>query len=167
MRLNFKIQTLIVLLAVVLAGCWTQSDVITIKSDGATTFKSDVVITEKGFSVKDIEKLTSDFMGELISAGWQVEKKWISKTEPFKLSFSGRGNIHQVKSAPDFYKIQKINENTYSIRFVPAETKGGKSSRNIKFEHGFFGSAKVVDERGKEVKTIENVQGSQIYKIIF
>ena len=150
-----------------MTGCWKQSDVVTIKSDGSATFETDIIIVEKGFSANDIEELSSEFMKGLKSAGWQVEKKWISKSEPFKLSFSGRGNIHQIKSAPDFYKIQKINETTYNIRFNPAEAKGGKSSRSIKFERGFFGGAKVVDERGNEVKAIDNVVGNKTYQIVF
>ena len=155
-------------LVILLSGCWKQHDVVSIKSDGSTTFKTDVVITEKGFSVKDIEELTSEFMKGLESAGWQVEKKWISKSEPYKLSFSGQGNILHVKNNSDFYRIQKLNEGIYSIRFIPAESKGGKSSRSIEFERGFFsGSTKILDEGGDEVKKIENVLGSKIYKIIF
>jgi hypothetical protein len=166
MYLKFKAFLSIVLCAFILTGCWEQSDVVTIKSDGSTTFESEVLITGKNFSEKDIEGLTSEFMKELKSAGWQVEKKWVSTSKPFKLSFSGKGNIRQIKDAPDFYKIEKINDSTYSIRFISAESKGGKSSRSIRFERGFFGGAKVVDEAGNEVKKIDSVQGNQLYKIV-
>jgi len=160
--------SVVALATILLAGCWEQTDVISIKSDGSTTFKTDVVITEKGFSVKDIEELTSGFMKDLKSAGWQVEKKWVSRSEPFRLSFSGKGNIRKVKSASAFYRIQKINESTYSIVFIPAKTQGGRSSRTIKFEREFFGGgAKILDERGNEVKEIENVSESQTYKVVF
>ncbi len=167
MNWNYKLLALAMFFAIILTGCWKQSDIVTIKSDGSTIFETDIIITEKGFSVADIDGMTSDFMKELQSAGWQVEKKWVSKSEPFRLSFSRKGNIRQVKSAPDFYKIQKINENTYSIRFLPAEAQGGRSSRSMKFKRGFFGGAKVVDERGNEVNVIDNVLGSQTYKIVF
>ncbi|MBC3809684.1 hypothetical protein H8K52_20315 [Undibacterium seohonense] len=167
MYLNLKMLVSTIFLITFLTGCWKQSDVVTIKSDGSTEFETDIVITEKGFTTKDVEELTSEFVKGLKSAGWQVEKKWVSKSVPFKLSFSGRGNIRQVKSASDFYKIQKINEDTYSIRFVPAEAKGGKSSRSMQFKRGFFGGAKIIDERGNEVKAIDNVLGNQTYKIVF
>ena len=167
MYLNLKMLVSTIFLITFLSGCWKQSDVVTIKSDGSTEFETDIVITEKGFTAKDVEELTSGFVKELESAGWQVKKKWVSKSEPFKLSFSGQGNIRQVKSASDFYKIQKINEDTFSIRFVAAEAKGVKSSRSMRFERGFFGGAKIVDERGNEVKAIDNVLGSQTYKIVF
>ena len=168
MRSIYKSMISAIIFAAFLAGCWKQSDVVSIKSDGSTTFNTDVVITEKGFSLKDIEELTSEYLKMFRSAGWQIEKKWVSKSEPFKLSFSGNGNIRQVKNVADFYKITKIDESTYSIRFIPAESKGGKSSRSIKFERGLFSSsAKIVDERGKEVGAIDNVLGSQVYKIDF
>jgi hypothetical protein len=92
----------------------------------------------------------------------------VSKSEPYKLTFSGQGNIRQVKSASDFYEIRKLNDNTYSIRFIPAEAKGGKSSRGIEFRRGFFGGGPhILDERGSDVKEIENVVGDHTYKIVF
>lgn len=168
--MNNHIKSVIAALSFVaiLTGCWKQQDVVSIKSDGITTFQTEVVITEKGFSVRDIDELTSAFMKGLISAGWQVERKWVSKSEPFKLTFSGHGNIRQVKSATDFYRIEKLNGSTYNINFRPAVAKGGKSSRSIKFERGFFGGgAKILDARGNEVNIIQNVLGGETYKIIF
>lgn len=166
MNFGYKNIALLTALVTLLTGCWKQHDVISIKSDGSTTFRSDIVITEKGFSINDIEELTSEFMKELESAGWKVEKKWISKTEPFKLSFSGQGNIRQIENAVNFYEIQQVNESTFSIRFVPAEMQGGKSSRSIEFVRGFLGGAKIVDGSGNEVKEIENVLESNTYKIV-
>ena len=155
-------------LAMILAACWKQHDVISIKADGQTTFTTDVIITEKGFSVADIEELSSEFTKELVAAGWHIDKRWVSKSEPYKLTFSGQGNIRQVKSASDFYEIRKLNDNTYSIRFIPAEAKGGKSSRSIEFRRSFLGGGPhILDERGNDVKAIDNVVGDQTYKIVF
>lgn len=166
MKLSYKSIVPLIALVTLLTGCWKQHDVVSIKSDGSTSFTTEVVITEKRFSERDIEELTASFIKELKSAGWQVEKKWISKSEPFKLSFSGQGNIKKVKGTSSFYEIQKLDENTYSIRFKPGASKGGKSSRSIEFERGVFGSARIVDEQGNEVKKIENVLDSKTYKII-
>ena len=148
-------------------GCWKQKDVVSIKKDGTTTFQTDVVITEKGFPFKDIDQLTSEFMALLQKAGWRIEKKWVSKTQPYQLRFSGQGNLHSVGKATDFYQINKVNNNVLTIRFIPAESKGGKSSRSIKFDKPFFGGAQVLDERGNEVKEIENVMSNQVYKVLF
>ena len=157
-----------IVLAAFQVGCWKQGDTITINLDGTTTFKSNIEITENGLSVSDIDELTSAFMEELRTAGWQLERKWVSQSEPFKLSFSGRGNIHKISSDPDFYTIQKIDEKTYRICFIPAEAEGRRSSRSIKFAHGLeSGSAKVVDEQGKEVKEIANVLENRTYTIVF
>jgi hypothetical protein len=153
---------------ILLSGCWKQQDIISIRPDGMTTFKSEVTITEKGFSVKDIDQLSQEFMKELIKAGWKVEKRWVSKTEPYKLAFSGEGNIRMVKSAPDFYLIRKINDKTFAISFVPVESGNGKSSRSIRFERNFFGDwPHILDDRGSEVKEIENALGNKMYKIVF
>ena len=156
----------LLILSVLMSGCWSQQDVITIKSNGIIKFESEVTITEKDFSQKDVDELTSEFMKELLQAGWQVNKKWISKSAPFKLSFSGKGNLHKIQSAKDFYRIKKIDEKTFEIRFLAAETDGGKSSRNIVFKQKIFGGAKVVDSEGKVVKKIQDVSGEKIYKIL-
>jgi hypothetical protein len=154
------------LFTVLISGCWSQQDVITIKSNGIIEFKSEVTITEKDFSTKDVDELTSEFMEALQSAGWQVNKKWISKSAPFKLSFSGKGNLHKIESASDFYRVKKIDEKTFEIQFSAAETDGGKSSRSIVFKQKLFGGAKVVDSKGKIVKKIQNVFDDKTYKII-
>jgi hypothetical protein len=149
-------------------GCWKQQDFISIKPDGMTAFRSEVTIMEMGFSVRDIDQLSQEFMKQLVKAGWKVEKKWVSKSEPYKLTFFGEGNIRTVKSAPDFYVIQKMNDKTFAIRFVPVEYEKGKSSRSIRFERGFFDSRpRILDERGSEVKNIDNALRSTMYKIVF
>jgi hypothetical protein len=153
---------------VFISGCWKQQDVISIKPDGMTAFRSEVTITEKGFSVRDIDQLCNEFMKQLIKAGWKVEKKWIAKSEPYKLIFFGEGNIRMVKSAPDFYLIQKMNDKIYAISFVPVDSEKGKSSRSIRFERGFFGNwPRILDDRGSEVKNIEHALGNKMYKIVF
>jgi hypothetical protein len=149
-----------------LQGCWKQKDVISIKRDGTTTFQTEVVITEKDFSFTDIEELTSEFMALLQKAGWKIKKKWVSKSQPYKLRFSGQGNLRLVGNATDFYAIRRVNDNVLTIRFFPAESKGGKSTRSIKFDKPFFSGAKVLDEYGNEVKEIENVLDSQTYKVV-
>lgn len=150
-----------------LTGCWTQNDVITISSNGDVTFESDVVITEKGFTFNDIEELSSEFMKDLVAAGWEVRKKWLSRKEPFKLLFSGSGNLKKVGSAGDFYELDRNYENKFRIRFIPAESKGGKSSRSIVFQTSMLRSdATVLGPNGKPVSEIKHVFDSKWYTII-
>jgi len=54
----------------------------------------------------------------------------ISKSEPYQLKFSGKGNLRSVGAASDFYEIRKTNDRVVTVRFVPAESQGGKSSRS-------------------------------------
>jgi hypothetical protein len=167
-RTHWLSVTAVICCATILAGCWKEHDVITIKGDGQTTFTSDVVVSDKSFTVADIDSVSSEFIKELQDAGWRVQRHWVSKTLPYKLTFSGDGNIRQVKSASDFYQIKKLNDKTYSIRFIPAESERGKSSRSIEFKHGFFGGGpRILDQRGSEVQQIANVSADQTYRIAF
>lgn len=167
MRNSFVVFILGLIAILCLQGCWKQKDVVSIKKDGTTTFQTDVVITEKEFSFKDIDQLTSEFMASLQKVGWKIEKKWVSKSQPYQLRFLGQGNLRLVGNATDFYEIRRINNNVLTMRFFPAESKGGKSTRSIKFDKPFFGGAQVVDERGNEVKEIENVMSNRVYKVLF
>lgn len=168
MRTHWRGVCVVICCVTAVVGCWKEHDVIAIKSDGQTTFTSDVVVSDKEFSVADIDSVSAQFIEELQAAGWRVQKRWVSKSLPYKLTFSGEGNIRQVKSAVDFYAIRKLNDKTYSIRFIPAESERGKSSRSIEFKHGFFGGgARILDQRGKEVQQIANVSSDQTYRIAF
>ena len=148
-----KTITLVVIILIMFTvqGCWKQHDVISIKKDGSTTFETEVTITEKGMSFKDIDQLSSEFMSELRKAGWNIERKWLAKSEPYQLKFTGQGNLRSVGSAADFYKIRRNNDNSLDIQFIPATSQGGKSSRSIKFNKAFIGGAKVIDNRGNEI----------------
>jgi len=160
------------LCACLLTGCWQQNDTVTINYNGDVEFQSAVVITAKGFHSKDVEQFSDGFMEKMTHAGWKIERTWVSQKEPLTLSFSGSGNIHEVKSAVDFYEIKKLTEQAYEIRFIPAETQNGRSSRSIEFKFpkrflAFGAAAKVLDENGSEVTEIKNVTASRVYKITF
>lgn len=150
-----------------LAGCWKQHDVISISSNGDVTFESEVIITGKDLNFNFIEELSGEFIKELVYAGWKVNKKWLSRKEPFKLLFSGSGNLKQVGSADDFYNFNRTDKNKIQIRFRNAESKGGKSSRSIVFQTSMLrNDAIVLDPDGKPVSEIKNVSDSKWYTII-
>jgi len=150
-----------------LSGCWKQHDVITISSNGDVTFESEAVITEKDFSFSDIEGLSNEFMQELVNAGWEMKKKWLSKKKPFKLLFSGEGNLRKVGNASDFYKLKRIDEKKLQIQFIPFESKGKKSSRSIVFQTSMLrNDAIVLAPDGKSISQIKNVLGNEWYTII-
>ena len=168
MRTHWKSVIAVICCATILAGCWKEHDVISIKSDGQTTFTSDIEVSDKNFSVADVDSTSAEMLKELQAAGWRVQRRWVSKSLPYKLTFTGEGNIRQVKSASDLYEIKKLNDKTYSIRFIPAESEGGKSSRSIEFKHGFFGGGpRILDQRGSEVHQIANATKDQTYRIVF
>lgn len=166
--MNYKtIQHLALIVATAaLTGCWTQHDTVSIRGDGSTEFTSEVTITEKDFSLKDVDEISAEFMKELKNAGWKIDRKIHTSKPPYCLTFTGSGNIKTVKTASDFYVLTKLNDKEYSIRFVPAETKGGKSSRSMAFNKAVLASdAKITDSEGKPLTRIENVHGNNVYKI--
>lgn len=164
--LNAGLATLILTTALLL-GCWKQHDEIYISGDGSTTFLTTVTITELGFGIKDVDGLTNEYMTYLRRAGWKVDKDWVSKAKPFKLTFKGSGNLKTVKSASDFYRIQKVDDNSVRMWFLPAESKGGKSSRSISFNTELIGGAKVFDSLGQRIASIENANGKVPYLVVF
>jgi len=161
----FTTASLLVIL-LLLSGCWKQDDVISIAKDGAVTFKSTVVITADDLSFKDVETLSSDYEGDLVRAGWKVQRKWLSKSTPFTLVFTGQGNLHSVAKVTEFYEIRKAGANMLTIMFKSVEGQGGKSSRTIRFQNPSVNEARIEDERGKEV-TGENVTSDKNYRVIF
>lgn len=165
--LHSIIRNLTLILAVLsLAGCWTQNDTISICGDGSIEFTSEVTITEKDFSAKDVEELSSEFMKELKNAGWKIDRKIHTTKPPYQMTFTGSGNLKTVKDASDFYVLSKVNDQEFKIRFVPAMSKGGKSSRSITFSKALLASdAVITDSTGKPVTKIANVNDKDVYTI--
>jgi len=154
--------------AVVLASCWLQEDTISIGKDGTVTFSSSVVIEDKAkeFALSDIDELSAEFMKELRGAGWKIERVWVSQTRPYRMSFSGSGNLKHVGQAPDFYQLKRVSDTEFKITFIPAEREGRKSSRRIVFRQRLLAAdASVHDSSGRQVTKIENVDEREVYTI--
>ena len=152
--------------AFLLAGCWTQSDTISIRGNGAVEFTSQVTIADKSFKPKDVDEISAECMKAMIRAGWKIERKILTTTPPYHLTFTGSGDLKKVKTESDFYHLTKISDKEFQIRFVPAESKGGKSSRSITFSKALLASdALVTDSSGKSVTKIDNVQAKDTYTI--
>ncbi len=167
MRKGKLLIRLLILSTLILSGCFKEHDTISIKSSGDTTFKSDIEITDKKMGIKDAEKVSNEFLKELSKAGWKVSKQWVSKNKPYKLIFSGSGNLKNVKNANDFYHLKRVSDKKIRIQFIPANSKNGKSSRSIKFNKSFFGdNVEILDSKGKHVSEIKNVLDRNWYTVI-
>jgi len=142
-----------------LVGCWTEKDDIRIKADGSTTFQTEVTITDEKMSVDEVEKSSDSYKDILTKAGWTVEKKWLSKSKPFRLKYTGSGNLATVKSCQDLYSITKVDEKRYRFYFFSGPPVNGKPTRSITFNKGLTGGAKIVDLKG-EVSEIANVNSN-------
>jgi hypothetical protein len=151
-----------------LASCWSQEDTISIRKDGTVTFSSSVVIEDraKEFALSDIDQLSEEFMKELREAGWKIERTWVSQVRPYRMSFSGSGNLKHVGQAPTFYRLNRVSDTEVRITFIPAEREGRKSSRQIVFRRSILASdASVRDASGRQVTRIDNVDERETYTI--
>jgi hypothetical protein len=149
-------------------GCWTQRDTIWIGADGTVEFTSTVVVEDpdKELSFSDTEELSREFMKDLIDSNWQITRTSISKERPYRMEFVGSGNLKDVSPSTIFYELEKINEGEFTIRFLPAEREGRKSSRSIVFKRKLLASdATVYNPAGKEVREIPNVDERVVYTI--
>jgi tetratricopeptide (TPR) repeat protein len=146
-------------LILVLAGCWTQQDSITINIDGNVKFTSLITIPDekKEFKIADINKICSDLLKQLGKSGWAAKKEWISEKRPYKLKFTGAGNLSKVSNRTDFYSVRKTAEEEYRIKFRTV----GAGPRSISFD----GNAYVFDLRGNKIKKIDNVAKDKEYII--
>jgi hypothetical protein len=159
---------LVALPAVLLGGCWTQTDSVSIGRDGVMEFVSSIVVDDQPQQLKvaDIEKASQEYMDGLIQAGWTVTRAWVSQTRPYTLRFTGRGNLKSVRGASAFYELSKVSDTELRIRFLPGERQGLKSVRSIAFTPPAQGAgATVVDAAGKPVSRIDRVDGSKAYTI--
>lgn len=154
----------IILLPVLLTGCWQEKDSVSIESDGSIRFESEIIITEK-VSAKEVDELSEKFVKEFRNAGWQIEKEWISKEEPIRLSVIGEGNLHRLKSVRNFYHLEEIGAKTYSIRFMPLKGKDNRNVRTIIFDQGFFNGVEITDHLEEEVDEITDISSDKAYRI--
>jgi hypothetical protein len=156
----------LLLVGLIFVSCWNQKDILTIKNDGIVKFESEIIIRDKDIPIEAVEDITRLFMEELMEAGWKIEKKWLSKKTPYKLLFSGTGSLKKVGNKTDFYALKRINEDTYEINFIPAETEQGKSNRSIVFKKDFLGgNAEIYNKEGKQVAEIQDVFEDKVYTI--
>lgn len=165
-----KLAYILIFIIFITCGCWEQFDYISATDSGQIKFISKIVIKDQAqeFGSADIDEFSSGLLSDLKKAGWIVEKKWISKQRPYKIEFNGSGNIDKVATKTAFYKITKVSDLEYRIRFIPAESEGQKSSRTVTFKKkNLKNSAYFFNLNGEPVETISNVQTDKQYVIAF
>ena len=167
MRTGFA-SLFIVLVSMLMTGCWEQKDVIQIKSDGTTTFESQITIVDDKVDLKTAEDFSDNVLKDLEKVGWKAEKKLVSESKPIKYTFSGKGNIRQVKTLKELYTIEDADDKSLTISFrTPTSNKKRPEKRSIKFDKPLFGGATVLNAEGKKVDAIPEVENGKPYKIVF
>ncbi len=160
---RFFAPALIIMVAALCTGCWTEDDTYSINKDGNIRFNTLITIEDKGSSFGEIDEETNEHINVLTNSGWRLSKAWVSKTWPYKLTVSGTGNLRTIESVLGFYDLKKITDSEYSIRFY---CQTGCDRRSISFVNLFSAdSAKVYDSSGKPVERPENVNVSEVYMI--
>lgn len=91
-------------------------------------------------------------------AGRQAEKIWNSRDKPFKFEVAGNGNIREVETKNDFYKLVKITDDKYQVIFKPIDKEDGKSLRHVQFSSKLLKrEARILDDNNEEISKIDNV----------
>ena len=157
--MNFKMFAVAALL--LLVGCFKEHDTISIKADGNTSFRSEVVITDKTVDFQSVDQFSTGIVKSLEKAGWKVSREWVSKSAPIRMVVKGEGNLKTVQPVQEFYNIVKVNDNSYRMFFIQSTSK----ARSITFNTSLVGGAKVFDAKGQQVKEIANVDGRIPYLI--
>jgi hypothetical protein len=153
-------------MSMLMAGCWEQNDDVTIRENGDVTFRSIVTITDEKMKMEDVREASRGFLDPLGKAGWALEQRWLSERFPYRMEVTGAANITDIADASDFYRLRKLDEKTYEVRFTGSELPWEK--RQMTFSCGLLEScAKVIDRNGNEIRKIEQVTEDEVYRIVF
>lgn len=163
--MNIKQFLLCSLMLLSLCGCYEQKDIIFIQPDGSISFETEVIITEKDATKKEVEKFANKVIKQLELEGWQIKANWVSKSIPYQLKFIGHGNIKEISglsNTSSYFNFEKIKPNLFRINFKQIGSDG--SFRRIRFKSS-LGGAKVVDELGERANEFQSVLENRTYTI--
>src|SRR5262249_31161418 len=152
-------------LLLLLAGCYEEQDVITITDDGLMRFESTVTVRDQQnkTSQEQLQQIVARVASQLEQANWKVETSWLSTERPYKVKFSGEGNLTSVVTTTPFYRLYPVGENTYTISFL-TPSEGGAPSRSITFK-GSTKDVGVIDRQGRPVSKVASVSDDDLYGI--
>ena len=154
-------------LLLLFAGCYEEQDVITIASDGLVHFESTVTVKDEQKKLTPEamkEQLSAHLLSELQQSNWKVTVTWISTQRPYKMRFSGEGNLASVAKTTRFYHLYSRGEKEYTIAFLTPGVEEGTPSRSIVFKSP-EGQADVFDRKGQPVSKIDSVSSNDLYAI--
>lgn len=102
-----------------LAGCWSQDEMLRIQKNGDTTMAI-IVMPDWEFTTKEeVSSKAASYEEEMRKAGWIIQKT--SKTYSngsFDLQYVLTGNLHKVALSTPFYEIISRNQKEIKIRFL-------------------------------------------------
>ncbi len=162
----------LIAMAISMAACWQQDDVISIAPDGHVDFTSSIVVTDDELTFEQVEEVSSDFISDISKSGWNITKKWTSKEWPYRLEVSGNGNIFEVKENIKVFGFEKDEDGNYFIRFIPITNKDDNrfksSNRSVTFTTPPSGhSPQIVDSNGIAVTRIDDVNAKTKFRLVF
>ena len=160
---------MILLLPIVLllGGCFVEEDTITINKDGLLRFDSVVTVedADQRYKFEDIDRATTQSVGELQGAKWKVERTWVSKERPYKLKFTGSGKLGEVAPTTKFYKLERKSDKRIGIVFLAPGTEKEPSKRSIVFTPQDGTEIRGLSGNGKPVSKIDKVTELESYVI--
>lgn len=158
---------MLLLLVTALTGCWKQHDVVAISPDGTVHFRTRVVVTNDTLSIKEVEQATSEFLADLRAAGWAVERAWLSRSKPYRLVFTGTGQLRQIADVEDFYTLTELAEDAYRLTINPVRVNGEPIIRTITFrDHADDGVTILYSQGQKALGTYKIIDDAKTFKIL-
>ena len=177
---NIRLKTMssLIIIALMLTGCWKQNDTISIQTDGTVSFQTDVEIPSNATDPMEVKDRVAHFLTLLEENGWKIDMHWISEpntkdliskpSTSYRLTIKGQGNIRTIKSTPNQYYIKQFSANTYSIYFLASDSKSmEKISRTIKLVSD---GVKIIDEKNNVLNMTSggiSIVPEKTYQVVF
>lgn len=149
------------------SGCYTQEDTITIKKSGQVTFDSIVTVEDpdKQFNYETLKVQSFRALDDLKDGHWTVQQKGLSWERPYKFEFKGQGKLSEVAEHTKFYTLQKVNDKQYEITFAVPKIHDKQVKRSIIFAKASDENATIYDPDGKPVIKVDSVSPETVYTI--
>jgi hypothetical protein len=153
---------------IVLCGCLVdEQDNVTIDSEGNVTFSSTVEVrddTDGQLTLANVNKMQQDVVAENRKAGWSIDTEWLSTSAPFRLRYTGSGNLYATTKFPGAEMSREGS--IFSVSFPASNPQ--KETRTIVFgRSGWFSmGAEILGPDGQSVRRIDLGPAAATYKIV-
>ena len=155
-----------VLFIVVLAGCWSQDEMLRIQKNGDMTMAIIVMPDWEFTTQEEVSSKAASYEEEMRKAGWKIQKSSESYSDgSYDLHYVLSGNLHRVSAKTSFYEIHSRNGREIQISFLTPRIDEERVYRKLYFDYSIANTATVFDSNKSLVQEVGTVNEDDRYTI--